>query len=74
MNLKFQISCTCHCKYSVSETIGTEKIICPNCGTEYPHSAKLISILNTANDIPDGNIIGKEMSIAVISEVEDMKN
>ena len=73
MNLKFQISCTCYCKYSVSETIGTEKIICPNCGTEHPHSAKLISILKTANEIPDGSIYDGEIETHVISVLEDMK-
>lgn len=73
MELKFQISCTCHCQYTVNEELSTEKIICPNCGMEYPNSAKLISILNTAKDIPDGNLFNKEIEIKVIPADEDMK-
>lgn len=73
MELKFQISCTCHCQYTVNEELSTEKIICPNCGMEYPDSAKLISILNTAKDIPDGNLFNKEIEIKVIPTDEYMK-
>lgn len=74
MELKFQISCTCHCQYTVNEELSTEKIICPNCGMEYPDSAKLISILNTAKDIPEGEFLSNEVRTRVISPEEDMKN
>lgn len=73
MELKFKISCTCHCQYTVNEELSTDKIICPNCGIEYPNSAKLIAILNTAKDIPDGNLFNKEIETRVISSDEDMK-
>lgn len=74
MFLKFKISCTCGCGYSANENISTDKIICPNCGIEYPYSAKLISILKTAKEIPDGNQFDKEITISVISKQEDVKN
>lgn len=72
MFLKFKIFCTCHCEYTVSEDLSTDKIICPNCGMEYPHSAKLISILNTAKEIPDGDFLSDEVRTRVISFSEDM--
>lgn len=74
MFLKFKIFCTCHCEYTVSENLCTDKIVCPNCGMVYPHSAKLISILDTAKGIPDGNRFNKEIQTTVISEQEDMSN
>ena len=74
MFLKFKISCTCGCGYSANENISTDKIICPNCGIEYPYSAKLISILKTAKDIPSGNILDDKIETRVISSAEDMKN
>lgn len=73
MFLKFQISCACHCKYSVNENIDTDKIICPNCNLEYPYSAKVLSILKTAKEIPDNEVFG-ETSIKVISAEEDMND
>lgn len=73
MELKFKISCTCHCKYTVNEKLSTDKIICPNCGIEYPHSAKLIAILNTAKDIPEGEFLSDDFKTEVISSDEDMK-
>lgn len=73
MELKFKISCTCHCQYTVNEELSTDKIICPNCGIEYPNSAKLIAVLNTAKDIPGGNLFNKEIETRVISSDEDMK-
>lgn len=74
MFLKFKISCTCGCGYSANENISTDKIICPNCGTEYPHSDKLIYILKTAKEIPCGNILDDKIETRVISSAEDMKN
>lgn len=74
MFLKFRINCTCHCEYTANENISTSKIICPNCGLEYPYSDKLLLILNTAKDIPDGNRFNKEMQTTVISEQEYMSN
>lgn len=73
MELKFQISCTCRCKYNVNEKLSTDKIVCPNCGMEYPHSAKLIAILNTAKDIPEGEFLSDDFKTEVISSDEDMK-
>lgn len=74
MFLKFKINCTCHCEYTVCEEASIKKIVCPNCGLEYPYSDKLLSILNTAKDIPDGNNFNKEIQTTVISESEDMNN
>lgn len=74
MELKFRISCTCHCQYTVNENLSTDKIICPNCGMEYPHSAKLIAILNTAKDIPEGEFLSDDFKTKVISSEEDMKS
>lgn len=74
MFLKFKISCTCHCEYTVCEDASISKIVCPNCGLEYPYSGKLLSILNTANDIPDGSRFNKKIQTAVISEQEYMSN
>lgn len=74
MFLKFKIDCTCHCEYTANENISTSKIVCPNCGLEYPYSDKLLSILNTAKDIPDGNRFNKEIQTTVISEQEYMSN
>lgn len=71
MYLKFKIHCTCYCEYSVCENVSTSKITCPNCGLEYPHSDKLLSILNTAKDIPDGNFLNGEISTNVVSLMED---
>lgn len=73
MLLKFKIYCTCCCEYSVSEKTTASKIICPNCGVEYPYSDKLISILNTADQIPDGNRLSDEHEIKVTTFFEDMK-
>lgn len=74
MFLKFKIDCTCHCEYTANENISTSKIVCPNCGLEYPYSDKLLSILKTAKDIPDGNRFNKEIQTTVISEQEYMSN
>lgn len=71
MFLKFKIDCTCHCEYTANENISTSKIICPNCGLEYPYSDKSLSILNTAKDIPDGAFLSSEVRTTVISLAED---
>lgn len=71
MFLKFKISCTCHCEYTVCEEASITKIVCPNCGLEYPYSDKLLSILNTAKDIPDGAFLSSEVRTKVISLAED---
>lgn len=73
MFLKFKLSCTCECSYTVNEKVCTDKIICPNCGLEYPHSAKLLSILSTAKEIPDGEAFPTDIKITVISHDEDVK-
>lgn len=73
MFLKFQITCTCHNRYTVNESVSADKIICPNCGLEYPYSDKVLSILKTAKEIPD-NTYFEECCIKAISEFEDMKN
>ena len=67
MFLKFKLSCPCNCEYTVNEDIRTGKIVCPNCGLEYPHSAKLLSVLSTAKDIPDGEAFPTDIKITVIS-------
>lgn len=73
MFLKFQITCTCHNRYTVNESVSADKIICPNCGLEYPHSDKVLSILKTAKEIPEGNITSdKECCISVLSLGEEM--
>mgnify|MGYP000844232020 FL=1 len=72
MFLKFQITCACHNRYTVNESISADKIICPNCGKEYPGSAKLLDILNTAKEIPKGDLMSEEFPIRAISENEDM--
>lgn len=73
MFLKFQITCTCYSKYTVSEDISTSKIVCTNCGLEYPHSDKVLSILKTAKEIPEGNIaFDKECCISALSLGEEM--
>lgn len=74
MFLKFQITCTCHNRYTVNEDISTDKIICPNCGLEYPHSSKVLNILHTAKEIPDANSFDKGCDIRVISLEECMKS
>lgn len=73
MFFKFQIFCTCHSEYTVNEDISTNKIVCPNCNLEYPYSAKVLSILKTAKEIPDNEAFG-ETSIKVISAEEDMND
>lgn len=73
MLLKFQITCTCYSRYTVNEDISTSKIVCPNCGLEYPYSDKVLSILKTAKEIPAGNITSdKECCIGVLSLAEEM--
>lgn len=73
MFLKFQITCTCHNRYTVNESVSADKIICPNCGLEYPYSDKVLSILKTAKEIPEGNITSdKECCISVLSLGEEM--
>lgn len=74
MFLKFQITCTCYSRYTVNEDISTDKIICPNCGLEYPHSDKVLNILHTAKEIPSANSFDKECDIRVISFEEYMNN
>jgi uncharacterized protein YbaR (Trm112 family) len=72
MFLKFQITCTCHNRYTVNESVSADKIICPNCGLEYPYSDKVLSILKTAKEIPEGNITSdKECCISVLSLGEE---
>ena len=74
MFLKFQIFCTCHSEYTVNEDISTNKIVCPNCGLEYPHSAKVLSILKTAKEIPESDMFNfDECDIRIISLEKDMK-
>lgn len=72
MFLKVQITCTCSCKYVVNEKVSVDKITCPNCGKEYSNSAKLLDILNTAKEIPNGGLMSEEFPVRVISESEDM--
>lgn len=73
MLLKFQITCTCYSRYTVNEDISTSKIVCPNCGLEYPYSDKVLSILKTAKEIPEGNITSdKECCISVLYLGEEM--
>lgn len=48
MFIKIKVSCPCHCTYTVNEDINSDKVICPNCGKEYPYSGKLIAMLNLA--------------------------
>lgn len=73
MFVKIKVSCPCHCTYTVNKDINSDKIICPNCGLEYPYSDKALSILKTAKEIPD-NTSFEECCIKAISEFEDMKN
>lgn len=70
MFFKLQIMCTCHCEYSMRENINTEKIVCPNCGLEHPHSAKLISMLKTAAEMPGGVSFAEEVCTRVIEDPE----
>lgn len=73
MNLKFKITCSCHCSYTVNEKINTNKILCPNCGSEYPYSEKLIYVLKTANEISEEeNGFGNSPSIQVITLSEEL--
>lgn len=72
MFLKFQITCTCHNRYTVNENVSADKIICPNCGLEYPYSDKVLSMLKTAKEIPKGDLMSEEFPIKAISENEDM--
>ena len=73
MFLKFQITCTCHNRYTVNENVSSDKIVCPNCGLEYPYSDKVLSMLKTAKEIPEGNITSdKECCISVLSLGEEM--
>ncbi len=67
MSISFKICCTCLCEYTVNSKICTDKIICPNCRTEYPHSDKLISVIKTASEIPNGNLAMEEIETKVIS-------
>lgn len=72
MFLKLKVSCACHCDYFLSESIASDKIVCPNCGTEHPQSAKIILLLKTANEIDAHNSSDDETKITVISEREDL--
>ena len=73
MFLKFQITCTCHNRYTVNEDISADKIICPNCGLEYPYSDKVLSMLKTAKEIPGGDITSdKECRISVLPLGEEL--
>lgn len=72
MFLKVKIECPCNCSYTANENISTSKITCPNCGKDYPYYDKLISLLNLAKEIPDGELFGTEHTIKVISASEDM--
>ena len=74
MFLKFQITCTCYSRYTVNEDISASKIVCPNCGLEYPYSDKVLNILHTAKEIPDTNSFDKECDIRVISLEEYMNS
>lgn len=74
MFIKIKVSCPCHCTYTVNEDINSDKVICPNCGKEYPYSGKLITMLNLASEIPDGNCLSNEHSVEVISLSECMSN
>lgn len=70
MFFKVKVSCKCHCQYSLNGNVDTNKIVCPNCSLEHPHSAKLLQILKIANEIPDGGF--DEICTTVISEVEEL--
>ncbi len=74
MFLKIKITCKCHCQYHICEAIDVEKVACPNCGIEHPFSAKLLAMLKTASEIPDGNIMDEGICTSVISLSEDMNN
>jgi transposase len=74
MFLKFKVSCTCNCEYTVNEDASVDKIVCPNCGMEHPYSAKLVSILNIAKEIPDTDFLSECVETKVIPYGEDMKS
>jgi DNA-directed RNA polymerase subunit M/transcription elongation factor TFIIS len=73
MFIKIRISCPCHCSYIVNENINSDKVVCPNCGSEYPYSEKLASMLRLAKEIPEGECLS-EHSVQVISLSEDMNS
>lgn len=73
MFLRVKVFCTCQCEYVVDENISTAKIACPNCGLEHPYSNELLSMLNSAKKIPDGNTFNLEISNRVIPNPEYMK-
>lgn len=68
MSISFKISCTCFCEYTINDKVCTNKICCSNCGTEYPYSDKLISVIKTASEIPDGNLAAEEIETKIISD------
>jgi hypothetical protein len=70
MYLKLKIRCTCGCSYTSNQDVTAEKIACPNCKLEHPYSDKIISMLKTAKDIPDGSIL-EGISTSVISFNEE---
>jgi hypothetical protein len=74
MFVKIRVSCPCHCTYTVNEDINSDKIICPNCGKEYPYSDKMIAMLKLAKEIPDGDFLLNEHSVEVISLSEYMNS
>lgn len=74
MFMKIKISCPCHCSYVLNENINSDKVVCPNCGIEYPYSEKLTSILKLAKEIPDGYYYSNEHSVEVIPLAEDMNS
>jgi DNA-directed RNA polymerase subunit M/transcription elongation factor TFIIS len=74
MFVKIKVSCPCHCTYTVNEDINSDKIICPNCGKEYPYSDKMIAMLKLSKEIPDGDFLLNEHSVEVISLSEYMNS
>lgn len=71
MFLKFRITCRCNCSYTISESICTDKVICPNCGTAHPYSDKLILMLKTASEIQieHKDVFDKSFNVSVVNTI-----
>lgn len=74
MNLIVRIKCKCGRCYHLDQNASVKTIVCPNCGYAYPESKKLLSILSTAREIKEDDLLSTDACASFISEWEYMKN
>lgn len=74
MFLKMRVKCKCFCSYEISNTYNQKEVKCPNCGFVVEDSAKIIELLQKADQIKDTNFLSDKITYQFVTESEELKN